>query len=55
MRNIYLITRTLEQRLALMPPAPSRLSLRRLFQRSSAKPSHPLLDGFELRDGEIYP
>ena len=25
MRNIFLITRTLEQRMALLPPAPSRL------------------------------
>lgn len=55
MRNIHLITRTLEQRLALMAPAPSRLSLRRLFQRPGSKPVRPLLDGFELRDGEIYP
>ena len=28
MRNIFLITRTLEQRMALLPAAPSRLSLR---------------------------
>jgi [protein-PII] uridylyltransferase len=56
MRNIYLITRTLEQRLALMaPPVPHRLSLRRLFQRSGNKNSQAMIDGFELRDSEIYP
>lgn len=55
MRNIYLITRTLEQRLALLsPPETSRLSkLRRLLRRSSSRASPEAVDGFLFVDGEI--
>jgi [protein-PII] uridylyltransferase len=50
MRNIFLITRTLEQRMALVPEKPSRLSLRRwLPKRSQPAP----VDGFIFTDGEI--
>ncbi len=52
MRNIYLITRTLEQRMALIPPAQSKLSLRAwLPKRQLAKPE--AVDGFLFVDGEI--
>lgn len=51
MRNIYLITRTLEQRMALAPKLPSRLSLRALLPK--AKKVAPEHDGFRFVDGEI--
>jgi [protein-PII] uridylyltransferase len=51
MRNIYLITRTLEQRLALQPAAPSRLSLRRWLPKRA--PTAEPVDGFRFVDGEI--
>jgi [protein-PII] uridylyltransferase len=58
-RNIYLITRTLEQRLALLPPArslvsralPSRLTA--LFPGSRKQVTEPV-DGFKFQDGEIH-
>lgn len=56
LRNIYLITRTLEQRLALVPsPKPRRtLSLRR-FLTGNRLPSRELvLDGFKIVGGEIH-
>ena len=51
MRNIYLITRTLEQRMALQPAAPSRLSLRAWLPRRT-RTVEPV-DGFVFADGEI--
>jgi len=51
MRNIYLITRTLEQRMALLPAAPSRLSLRAWLPKR-ARTVEPV-DGFLFLDGEI--
>jgi [protein-PII] uridylyltransferase len=57
-RNIYLITRTLEQRLALLPPPRSLVSLA-LPGRLSAlfpgrrKPANEPVDGFKFVDGEI--
>jgi [protein-PII] uridylyltransferase len=51
MRNIFLITRTLEQRLALLPAAPSRLSLRHWLPKR-ARTTEPV-DGFLFLDGEI--
>ena len=50
MRNIFLITRTLEQRMALVPEKPSRLSLRAWLPKR--KPPAPV-DGFIFVDGEI--
>jgi [protein-PII] uridylyltransferase len=58
-RNIYLITRTLEQRLALLPQErrlsgfklPSRLS--RLLPGGRKPPAEPV-DGFKFTDGEIH-
>ncbi len=50
-RNIFLITRTLERRLALAPEP--RLSLRALLpQRGKSKPEQ--VDGFKVADGEIH-
>jgi [protein-PII] uridylyltransferase len=53
-RNIFLITRTLEQRMALLPPEQkSRLSrLRGLLRRGRRKTPEPV-DGFLFVDGEI--
>ena len=54
-RNIYLITRTLEQRLALLPQ-PARLpSLRDLLRRRRQRASQQMVDGFKLVDGQILP
>jgi [protein-PII] uridylyltransferase len=50
MRNIFLIPRTLEQRMALVPKKPSRLSLRAWLPKRS--PPAPV-DGFVFGDGEI--
>ena len=53
-RNIYIITRTLEQRMAfLLPEQKSRLArLRSLLRRRRRKPPEPV-DGFLFIDGEI--
>ena len=55
MRNIYLITRTLEQRLALLSPLEtSRLTkLRRLISGSSPRSMPEPVDGFLFVAGEI--
>ena len=55
-RNIDLITRTVEQRLALFPPPRQRLlSLSRLFRAKPARKSEPSVDGLNFIDGEIRP
>jgi len=51
-RNIFLITSTLEQRLALVPKAVSRFSLRNLLPKGRQAVAEPL-DGFKFVDGEI--
>jgi len=53
-RNIFLITRTLEQRLALIPQPrkTSKLSLRSLWPKGIKAPIEPI-DGFKFNDGEI--
>jgi [protein-PII] uridylyltransferase len=51
MRNIFLITRTLEQRMALVPPAPGRLSLRRYLPKARET---EVVDGFKFINGEIH-
>jgi [protein-PII] uridylyltransferase len=54
LRNQYLLTRTLEQRLALLPPAkPSMLSLRS-FLPLGRKPAPEIVDGFKFIAGEIH-
>ncbi len=52
MRNIFLITRTLEQRMALTPPRPSLLSLRRFIPVRTREPE--TVDGFKFINGEIH-
>lgn len=52
LRNIYLITRTLEQRLALLPPPPRLLSLSKFLPRS--RPAAEPVDGFKFLNGEIH-
>src|SRR5262249_34234438 len=52
-RNIDLITRTAEQRLALVPAPKRLLSLRRIF-RSKGAPEK-VADGCRVVDGEIRP
>src|ERR1039457_2593544 len=53
-RNIYLITRTLEQRMALVPPAPQSL-LKSLLRKARQQPAvtEPV-DGFKFINGEIH-
>jgi [protein-PII] uridylyltransferase len=55
MRNVYLITRTLEQRMALLSPAQtSRLArLRRLLPGAQPRKMPEPVDGFLFVDGEI--
>lgn len=53
MRNIHLITRTVERRLALLPK-PKRLpSLRQIMRTRRQKASQQFVDGFKIVDGEI--
>jgi [protein-PII] uridylyltransferase len=55
MRNIHLITRTLEQRLALLPQANRRFaSFREMIRNRRRRASELLVDGFKLVDGEIH-
>jgi len=51
-RNIFLITRTVEQRLALLP-RPRKLSLRAWLPNGRGRSSEPV-DGFKIVDGEIH-
>jgi len=51
LRNIFRITRTLEQRLALLPP-PRTLSLRSFLPGSRNRATEPM-DGFKILNGEI--
>ena len=56
LRNIHLITRTLEQRLALLPDPQQRLpSFRSLFRQGRHRMQQQLVDGFKFVDGEIHP
>jgi [protein-PII] uridylyltransferase len=52
MRNIFLITRTLEQRMALVAPSQSRLSLRAWLPKR--KRELEIVDGFKFINGEIH-
>jgi [protein-PII] uridylyltransferase len=54
-RNIYLITRTLEERLALLPPAQRLPSIRKFLPRPFNQPKEQLVDGFKISDGQIHP
>ncbi len=52
MRNIFLITRTLEQRMALVTPPPSRLSFSAWLPKRKREPE--IVDGFKFIKGEIH-
>jgi [protein-PII] uridylyltransferase len=54
-RNIDLITRTVEQRLALFPPPPKRLLsfARNIFRSRSNKVPEATVDGLKFSDGEV--
>ncbi|MGH7977655.1 MAG: [protein-PII] uridylyltransferase [Limisphaerales bacterium] len=52
MRNIFLITRTLEQRMALVAPPQNRFSLRRWLPKRKREPE--IVDGFKFINGEIH-
>jgi len=52
-RSIFLITRTLEQRLALLPAPVPRLSLRSFLPNSRKAVAEPV-DGFKFLNGEIH-
>ncbi len=59
LRNIFLITRTLEQRMALVPPPPGLLSsglstLTALLPGGRKKASVEPVDGFRFVNGEIH-
>ncbi len=53
MRNIYLITRTLEERLALLPSTSRIPSLRDIFRRGKRRAMQQVVDGFVIVDGQI--
>ncbi len=56
LRNIYLITRTREQRLALLPQPERRLpSFGQLLRTGRHRLRRQMVDGFKFVDGEIYP
>jgi len=56
LRNVYLITRTLEQRLALLPQPDRRLpSFGQLLRTGRHRLRRQILDGFKVVDGEICP
>lgn len=53
-RHVHLITRTLEQRLALLP-RPQRLPfLRSMIPRRLREPREQVIDGFKILEGEIH-
>lgn len=53
MRNIYLITRTLEERLALLPSSKKIPSLKDLFRAGKRRVTQQVVDGFVVVDGQI--
>jgi len=52
-RNIYLITRTLEQRMALLPTESKLLLLRKFLPKGRAAVVEPV-DGLKFADGQIH-
>src|SRR5688572_19990718 len=53
MRNIYLITRTIEERLALLPPERRIPSLADMFRAGRRRVTQQVVDGFVIVDGQI--
>ena len=54
MRNILLITRTLEQRMALAPQPQARLSLRKFLPKARPQVLDEPVDGLKFINGEIH-
>jgi [protein-PII] uridylyltransferase len=54
LRNIYLITRTLEERLALLPQPARMPSLRDMLQRGKRRATQQIVDGFKISNGQIH-
>lgn len=54
-RNIDLITRTVEQRLALVPQPTLLPSFRDMIRNRTMKAREQIVDGFKIVDGEIRP
>jgi [protein-PII] uridylyltransferase len=55
MRNVYLITRTVERRLALLPLPKRGLSISGLLRSGRRRALQRQLDGFVFFDGEVHP
>lgn len=55
MRNVYLITRTLEQRLAFQQKPKRRPSIRELLLPLRREKPEQSVDGFKIVDGELLP
>ena len=54
-RNIYLITRTIEQRLALLPQSSRLTALKKLIRVPFKQPApEQVVDGFKFKDGKVY-
>lgn len=53
MRHVYLITRTLEARLAFQHKPKPKRTLRDFFRRSRPMPVSEVLDGFQITEGEL--
>ncbi len=54
MRHIHLISRSIEERLALLPRRTGFPSIRRLIHRPFSQPEPQMLDGFRLAGGQIH-
>lgn len=54
-RNLYLITRNVEERLALLPQTPkARISLRSFLPLRRKRPAETVVDGFKLTEASIH-
>lgn len=53
-RNIYLITRTLEDRLALSPRSSRLAAVRKLISVPFRQPVQALVDGFRFANGQVH-
>lgn len=53
-RNIYLITRTLEERLALLPQTKRLPSIRKFLRSPFGQPKEQVMDGFKILDSQIH-
>lgn len=53
LRSVYLITKTLEQRLALIPQPKRFIPFREILRAHREKSGQKLLDGFIVQDGQI--